>query len=100
MINIPTFSSYYEFVKDGVDIVYNALSKEDNYELNVEHYIVQVKLHQPDTIVLINPNNPNGSYTRMADIQLILSELTFVDNIIIDESFINQFNSTFKNFLH
>jgi len=89
MVNIPTFSSYYEFVKDGVDIVYNALSKEDNYELNVEHYIAQVKLHQPDTIVLINPNNPNGSYTRMADIQLILSELTFVDNIIIDESFIH-----------
>lgn len=89
MINIPTFSSYYEFVKDGIEIVYNELAKEDNYGLDVEKYIAQVKLHQPDTIVLINPNNPNGSYTKMADLQLILSELNFVNNIIVDESFIH-----------
>lgn len=89
MVNIPTFSSYYEFVKDGVEVVYNVLCKEDDYELHVQKYIDQVKLHKPDTIVLINPNNPNGSYTKMVDIQLILSELSFVDNIIIDESFIH-----------
>jgi histidinol-phosphate/aromatic aminotransferase/cobyric acid decarboxylase-like protein len=89
LINIPTFSSYYEFVKEGVEIIFNRLSKEENYGLDVQQYIAQVKFHQPDTIVLINPNNPNGSYTKIADIQLILSELSFVENIIIDESFIH-----------
>lgn len=89
MINIPTFSSYYEYVKEGVEVVYNKLLKEEDYDLNEERYIELVKIHRPDTLVLINPNNPNGGYTRMAAIQRILNELSFVQNIIVDESFIH-----------
>ncbi|MBE9601659.1 histidinol-phosphate transaminase [Pedobacter sp. MC2016-24] len=89
MINIPTFSSYYEYVKAGVEVVYNNLDKGNSYDLDVREYIDSVKLHRPDTIVLINPNNPNGGYTRIADVQMILEELCFVTNIIIDESFIH-----------
>ncbi|TKC03698.1 pyridoxal phosphate-dependent aminotransferase [Pedobacter frigoris] len=89
MINIPTFSSYYEYVKEGVEVVYNELSKDNDYGLDVDSYIELVKLHRPDTIVLINPNNPNGAYTRIKDVQRILDELSFVDNVIIDESFIH-----------
>jgi histidinol-phosphate/aromatic aminotransferase/cobyric acid decarboxylase-like protein len=89
IITIPTFSSYYEYVKDGVEVVYYNLSKNNNYNLNVEEYIAFVKLNKPDTIVLINPNNPNGGYTKAADVQRIIEELSFVDNIIIDESFIH-----------
>ncbi|WP_316791783.1 histidinol-phosphate transaminase [Pedobacter frigoris] len=89
MINIPTFSSYYEYVKAGVEIVYNELSKDNDYGLDVDSYIELVKFHRPDTIVLINPNNPNGAYTRIKDVQRILDELSFVDNVIIDESFIH-----------
>jgi histidinol-phosphate/aromatic aminotransferase/cobyric acid decarboxylase-like protein len=89
MINIPTFSSYYEYVKPGVEVVYNNLDKGNAYDLDVQEYIASVKLHQPDTLVLINPNNPNGGYTRIADVQLILEELSFVTNIIVDESFIH-----------
>lgn len=89
MVNIPTFSSYYEYVKEGIEVVYNELSKEDNYHLDVDRYIESVKHHRPDTIVLINPNNPNGAYTKIKDVQRILEELSFVTNIIIDESFIH-----------
>lgn len=89
IINIPTFSSYYEYVKKGVEVIFNELSKEDGYALDVEVYIALVKQHCPDTIVLINPNNPNGGYTKIADIQRILEELPFVKNILIDESFIH-----------
>ncbi|PST83253.1 aminotransferase [Pedobacter yulinensis] len=89
IINIPTFSSYYEYVKPGVEVVFNLLKKEDHYELDVDEYISMVKSHQPDTIVLINPNNPNGAYTKVSAIQRILEELPFVEQVIVDESFIH-----------
>lgn len=89
VVNIPTFSSYYEYVKEGIEIVYNKLKKENNYELDVEQYIELCKNEKPDTIVLINPNNPNGAYVKYSDVLNLLENLTFVDNIIIDESFIH-----------
>jgi len=89
VVNIPTFSSYYEYVKDGIEIVYNKLKKENNYELDVDQYIELCKTEKPDTIVLINPNNPNGAYVKYTGVLRLLESLTFVDNIIVDESFIH-----------
>jgi histidinol-phosphate/aromatic aminotransferase/cobyric acid decarboxylase-like protein len=89
IINIPTFSSYYEFVNDDVQVIYNKLSKENNYELDVDAYIKLVKKERPDTVVLINPNNPNGGYMDSETVRHILRELRDVKNIILDESFIH-----------
>lgn len=89
VINIPTFSSYYEFINDDVEVIYNKLSKENNYELDVEAYIELVKKERPDTVVLINPNNPNGGYLDSEKVRHILRELRDVKNIILDESFIH-----------
>lgn len=88
-INIPTFSSYYEFVIDGIEILYNKLEKKYNYKLNVEKYISFVKDQKPDTIVIINPNNPDGGYLENADIKKILDNVKEVDCVILDESFIH-----------
>jgi histidinol-phosphate/aromatic aminotransferase/cobyric acid decarboxylase-like protein len=89
VVNIPTFSSYYEYVKDKSQVVYYQLKKENNYCLDVENYISFVKENKPDTIVLINPNNPNGDYLNKDTIYHILCELRFLNNIILDESFIH-----------
>lgn len=89
IINIPTFSSYYEFINDNVEVVYNKLLKENNYELDIEVYLKLVKKERPDTIVLINPNNPNGSYMDSEKVQYMLRELRDVKNVILDESFIH-----------
>lgn len=89
LINIPTFSSYYEFVRKDVDIVYNNLKKENNYNLEMEEYISLVKHERPDTIVLINPNNPDAGYIKIEDVERILKELDFVQTVILDESFIH-----------
>jgi histidinol-phosphate/aromatic aminotransferase/cobyric acid decarboxylase-like protein len=89
IINIPTFSSYYEFAKEGIEIIYNKLKKEEEYNLNTEEYIKLVKKEKPDTIVLINPNNPNGAFLKLNETEKLLNELSFVDNIILDESFIH-----------
>lgn len=89
VVNIPTFSSYYEYVKDKDSVVFYQLKKENNYCLDVENYISFVKETKPDTIVLINPNNPNGDYLSQDKIRHLLTELKFVNNIILDESFIH-----------
>ena len=46
-------------------------------------------MERPDTIVLINPNNPNGAFISSNNIEKLLSELDFVNTIILDESFIH-----------
>ncbi|AJC93640.1 aminotransferase class I/II-fold pyridoxal phosphate-dependent enzyme [Campylobacter volucris] len=89
VINIPTFSSYYEFAKESTKVVYYQLSKENNYMLDLDDYINFIKLEKPDSIVLINPNNPDGGYISYEKLKFLLKELYFVKNIIIDESFIH-----------
>ncbi len=89
VVNIPTFSSYYEYMKNKEDVIYYQLPKERNYSLNVDRYIEYIKEIRPDSIVLVNPNNPNGDYISVENITLMLRELSFLTNIIIDESFIH-----------
>jgi histidinol-phosphate/aromatic aminotransferase/cobyric acid decarboxylase-like protein len=89
IVNIPTFSPYYEFVKSGVEVVFDELNQDDNLRINIEKYIQLVAKEKPDTIVLINPNNPSGGYINLADIKYLVNQLWWVENIIIDESFIH-----------
>jgi len=86
---IPTFSSYYEFVENDKELIYYHLQKDNDYKLDAEDYVKFIKQNKPDTIVIINPNNPNGAYLSNQDFHYLLSELSFVENIIIDESFIH-----------
>lgn len=89
IVNIPTFSSYYEFAKDTTEVIFYQLDKNNYYELVVDHYIEFVKLHKPDSVVIINPNNPNGGYLQYEKLRFILNNLKEVKNIIIDESFMH-----------
>jgi len=89
IINIPTFSSYYEFVNKEVEIIFNHLLKENNFQLDINKYISLVKKEKPDTVVLINPNNPDGGYLDYSKIRTLLKELKNVNTVILDESFIH-----------
>jgi len=89
IVIIPTFSSYYEFVKPGVEVVYYQLRAEDNFELDIEDYIRFVRKEDPDAIVLINPNNPTGNLLKKKDIRRIVEEFSYIDTILLDESFIH-----------
>ena len=89
IVNIPTFSSYYEFARKDTTIVYYQLKKENDYALVADEYIKFVINENPDSIVIINPNNPNGSYLKYKDLRYILNNLKKIKNIIIDESFIH-----------
>lgn len=89
IVNIPTFSSYYEFVTPQTKVIYYELPKENDYRLSVESYIDFVKKHKPQSVIIINPNNPNGDYLPLDSMREILQNLSFVENVIIDESFLH-----------
>ena len=89
LVIIPTFSSYYEYATPENEVVYYKLKKDNNFKLDVEDYIKTVKEVKPNTIILINPNNPDGGYIKRNDLERIINELDWVENIIIDESFIH-----------
>ena len=89
MINIPTFSPYYEFVQEGIEVVYNELYRDGEFRFDLERYIRLVEREQPDTIVIINPNNPSGCYLSLSEIERLVQRLQWVDTIIIDESFMH-----------
>jgi len=89
LVIIPTFSSYYEYATEENEVVYYKLKKENNFKLDIDDYIDTVVEVKPNTIILINPNNPDGGYTKLNDLKRIIKELKWVQNIIIDESFIH-----------
>lgn len=89
IVNIPTFSSYYEFAREDTEVVYYQLDKKDDYALIADKYLEFVKKENPDSVVIINPNNPNGGYLKYKDLRYILNNLKEIKNIIIDESFIH-----------
>lgn len=89
IVNIPTFSSYYEFSQNSSEVVYYQLNKEDDYKLNIEHYINFVFSENPDTVVLINPNNPDGGYVSFENMKYLFDQFRSIPNIIVDESFIH-----------
>jgi histidinol-phosphate/aromatic aminotransferase/cobyric acid decarboxylase-like protein len=86
---IPTFSSYYEFVKHGVEIIYYKLDKNNDFELDSQKFVDFIVENKPDTVVIINPNNPNGGYISKENLVFIFENLKDVNNIIVDESFIH-----------
>jgi histidinol-phosphate/aromatic aminotransferase/cobyric acid decarboxylase-like protein len=89
VINLPTFSPYYEFAQPNTRIVYNVLRKEDDFHFDCGEYLDLVHREQPDTVVLINPNNPDGGYISHAVMCELLGELRSIPNVIVDESFIH-----------
>lgn len=86
---LPTFSSYYEFVNKSTNVHYYTLSKENKFKLDIDDYIGFIKKNNIKNVVLINPNNPNGLYLSLNEINYIVQQLKHLDNIIIDESFIH-----------
>lgn len=91
VVCIPTFSSYYEFAKKDTQVVFYQLDKEKDYALDLDDYIGFIKENRPQSIVLINPNNPNGGggFINKMKLKRLLGELSFVENIILDTSFIH-----------
>jgi len=89
LVNLPTFSPYHEFARPDTKVVYNLLPRENDFRFDPEAYLRRVRSERPDTLVLINPNNPDGGYIPYATLVGMLEQLRDVPNVIVDESFIH-----------
>lgn len=89
VVPIPTFSSYYEFVRDGVEVLLYKLPKEQNYALDIEAYTKFIQDHNAKNALIINPNNPDGGYIPYDTLRECLARLRHLENVIIDESFLH-----------
>jgi histidinol-phosphate/aromatic aminotransferase/cobyric acid decarboxylase-like protein len=88
-INIPTFSPYYEFADTEHRVTKFQLSAENDFALDPEQYVDSVLRSGADTTVLISPNNPDGYLIPDDDLTWILSRLSGLRTVIVDESFIH-----------
>jgi len=89
LVNLPTFSSYYEFADGRVDVAFHTLSKDDEFRLDPQEYLAKVREVDPDMVVLINPNNPDGSYIPHEDLLTIIAGVPPEVTVLVDESFIH-----------
>ena len=81
--------SYHDFRAFGYSGLFNVLPREDDFHFDPTGYLERVRRQRPDTVVLINPNNPDGGYIPYATMIGLLEELRDVPNVIVDESFIH-----------
>ena len=88
-ISTPTFSPYYEFAGPQCRVTEFKLDSADNFRVDPVKYVQSVLHSAADTAVLISPNNPDGYLIPDTDLEWILSKLTGLKTIIVDESFIH-----------
>jgi histidinol-phosphate/aromatic aminotransferase/cobyric acid decarboxylase-like protein len=87
LVPVPTFSPYLEFAPQGVRTVQHKLQKKDFFRLNLKKLLEDVRKEGPDTVVIINPSNPDGGGTPARELQKLLVNLRQIPTVIVDESF-------------
>ena len=86
LISLPTFSAYYEFAQGPV--VAHQLDPQRDFRLDLDELEAMVTRHSPETVVIINPNNPDGGLIAHADLVGFLRRVhAKVNQVIVDESF-------------
>ncbi|MGI6329249.1 MAG: aminotransferase class I/II-fold pyridoxal phosphate-dependent enzyme [Bacilli bacterium] len=83
---IPTFNEYLRCFLNHEMI--NINMEEDNYEFKVDKILKLIK--EVDNFILVNPNNPTGSFLKYNDLIMLLeTSKKYQTRIIIDESFVD-----------
>jgi histidinol-phosphate/aromatic aminotransferase/cobyric acid decarboxylase-like protein len=86
LLNLPTFSAYYEFASGPV--VPHQLEPDCDFRLDLDQLEAMVDRHAPDTVVILNPNNPDGGLVPEAALTGFLERVQGrVRQVIVDESF-------------
>ena len=86
LLSLPTFSAYYEFASGPV--VPHRLDPEREFQLDFDELEALVERHAPDTVVVINPNNPDGGLAAHDELVDFAARMRGrVRQVIVDESF-------------
>jgi histidinol-phosphate/aromatic aminotransferase/cobyric acid decarboxylase-like protein len=86
LVSLPTFSAYYEFASGPV--VTHHLDPAHEFRLDFGELEALVDRHAPDTVVVINPNNPDGGLAAHENLVRFVERMRGrVRQVIVDESF-------------
>jgi histidinol-phosphate/aromatic aminotransferase/cobyric acid decarboxylase-like protein len=89
-VPVPSFGRWIEEPR-GLGIELHTYRYEDsqNQYVSPQKLVAEVSASGARNLVICNPNNPTGSIFLREQILWILEELAHLDNIIVDESFID-----------
>lgn len=86
LVSLPTFSAYYEFARGPV--LPHHLDARQGFHLDLDALEMMIARHRPQTVVIINPNNPDGGLIPHAALVNFVHRVhSCVEQIIVDESF-------------
>ncbi len=89
-IPIPTFGRWTDQpMETGKRVDMYPLQESTEFELNIDEYIKFIRARKSRVAVLCNPNNPDGGYLPRREIIRFMDELSDLDLVVIDESFID-----------
>lgn len=89
-VPVPSFGRWVEEPLGlGVDVRIMEHCDEAGQVITRQEYVSAALASKAKNAVICNPNNPTGTLFSREDILWILGELSHLDNIIIDESFID-----------
>lgn len=85
----PTFNEYERaFSQSGSACLGHCLKAEDDFAINLDALLNQIREDRPEVMVICNPNNPTGTYIEPEIMERIIIELKAYGGILmIDESF-------------
>ena len=89
-IPIPTFGRWTDQpMETGKRVDMYPLQERDNFALNLDHYISFIRSRGSRVAVICNVNNPDGNYIPRREVIRFMDQLSDLDLVVIDESFID-----------
>jgi histidinol-phosphate/aromatic aminotransferase/cobyric acid decarboxylase-like protein len=89
-VPIPTFGRWTDQpMETGKRVDMFLLQESEGFALDVDEYIRFIRARGSRVAVLCNPNNPDGGYVPRREVLRFMDELSDLDLVIVDESFID-----------
>jgi histidinol-phosphate aminotransferase len=80
----PTYSMY-SIIAQGTDTSYVSASRLERFELTAEHASEQIRLHQPNIVLLCSPNNPTGTPLSLEVVEAVYAATDGI--VVVDEAY-------------
>ena len=89
-VPIPTFGRWTDqSLETGKRVDMFPLREEKGFALDVDEYVRFIRARGSRVAVLCNPNNPDGGYLPRREVLRFMDELTDLDLVVVDESFLD-----------
>jgi histidinol-phosphate/aromatic aminotransferase/cobyric acid decarboxylase-like protein len=89
-VPVPTFGRWTDQpMETGKRVDMFLLREEDGFALDVDAYVRFIRARGSRVAVICNPNNPDGGYLPRREVLRLLDELSDLDLVVVDESFID-----------